>query len=1342
MITRTIKLTLWLGLLIALAATCPKSSTAMDCNLAASYSAVPIFASNSARANVLILFSNDHTNFYSGYNLHLTGHDYSDSTEYYGYFDPQKEYTYSNNYFQPIGYVDFVNNHHVTTTGRWSGNFLNWLTMCQGDFTRKAMTGGSRYVDSADHTTLERGDVPADTGTQMHPWSGTIANAALYTPYTGSQIFSNTGKLMFRDPNNNKVVNSGETSYNVRVEVCNSTIGVEDNCIYYENGHAWKPIGLMQRFMDKMNFGLMTYSYAKTEIGGVMRVNVHDISAEINPAGGTIANADGIMGFINGFDEKGWDPLAEMYYEAIKYFKALTPTPEFVVSSPDGGFQVLCNQGGQTHNWTDPISARCQKNFIIIVNDEYPSHDGESIPGSSWASTVSNALSINVTNLTKTVGDLEGITGTSQHVGNVLGGTSNNSCSDWKTITNLGQVRGMCPSEGDGQGTFYIAGLAYYAHINDLRSDFTGDQSITTYAIAFRSSPTVYQVPPPPMNQLYLATKYGGFDDKNNNNVPDAGEWEGDTYGGYTWPKNMAHAESGSDFEAAMLKIFNDILVRSSSGTAASLVTSSENGEGQLYQAYFEPLRYATDGLTNATWMGFMHSLWVDAYGNLREDTNLNHTLVLSQNKIVQIRFDTDSNTTVVDRYSDANGDGIPDTTTPESTVALSEIRPIWEASHQLGLQTPSSRVIKTFADKNLDGNVDTGEFVDFNSTNAATIGPFLQAASTTERDNIISYIRGTEVTGYRNRVLDTTHYLLGDIVHSSPTAVSKPTENYDLIYGDQTYMAYFNKYKNRPTYVYTGANDGMLHAFYGGILHTSDNSTTTGVAENAWIEVETGKTLGAEAWAYIPNNLLPHLKWLTCPSYPHVYYIDAKPKIIDARIFSSEWNNPTSTHPYGWGTILVCGMGFGGPAISFTANFSGSGNATQTFKSAYFAIDITNPTSPQLLWEKRFDQMGYTINYPTVIREQNGSATRDTVAFADQQWSLVLGNGPNDLNGDPAGDGYVYIVNLLTGATQRTITAPSPGGSATQFMAPAASIDTSDAGPPNYDVDAIYMGSVIKSASGSYSGKMYRIATDSNDAGTTPDWNVSNWTISTLIDAGKPITAAPALAQIEDKIWVYFGTGRYLASLDKTNGDQQAFYGIKDPCSFAWGGCSSTVVEATDLVSVAGIKVYETGYVTGLPDSSQHSFSNLVDLFATKSGFVRNLTTTTGQPSERIIVKPAIIGGLTIFTSFTPNSDVCGFSGNSYLYALYYQTGTAYSSSVIGTSSTSTVSVAGKTLKENLTNVAIGVGLPSQVAIHVGAETGGTTFTQMSTSSIFELSFTPAQAMKSGLLYWKEGTE
>lgn len=1336
----------------------------IDCNLAGQYASSPIFVTNAVKPNILILFSNDHTNFYSGYNTTT----YNDSTEYYGYFDPKKEYIYGNsNYFVPVGYVNYSSNHQVTASGRWSGNFLNWLTMCHADFVRKALMGGRRTVDSSSFTLLERGSIPNDG----HKWSRTIADASLYTPFTGQQTFSNVGITVFRDADKDKNLDSGEQSYNVKVEVCNETVGVEENAVYYENGHVWKPEGIMQRFKDKAFFGLMTYSGGKEDQGGVMRCNIQDISTEVNPSGGTIANSDGIIGFINDFDQKGWDPIAEMYYEAIRYYKNLTPTTNYkITSNSDLGFQALCNQNA-SHMWEDPVDSWCQKNFIIIVNDEYPSRDSDTLPGSSWPPTtaVSDPISgLNVRTLTNTIGDMEGITGNSYNVGNVIG-DQDNTCNS-KVVSGLGDVRGICPNEADGQGSFYIGGLAYYALTNDLRSDYDDTQNIITYSIAFRatSSSEGYKIPTPPMNQLYLASKYGGFDDLNGNNQPDAGEWEGETETvngvSVTWPKNFAHAESGKDFEDAMLKVLTDILKRSSSGTAAAVVTTSESGQGQLFQAYFEP--YLSDGTNKVLWSGYLHALWIDAYGNLREDTDGDHALSMTLDQIVSIRFDASSNATIVDRYNDGDGDGEKDTTSPVASVALSSLEPTWKAAEQLGTRT-TPRVIKTFMDKDLDGNVDTGEYIPFTTANATGLRPFLQVDST-EINNVINYIRGTEISGYRNRTLNTAtgsqKYLLGDIIYSTPSASAQPVENFDLIYGDETYLTYYNTYKNRPTYVYVGANDGMLHAFYGGIFHSKDNPATTSKAESAYIEVESGKTLGEEAWAYIPKNVLPHLRWLTCEECPHIYYVDLKPKIVDARIFSDSWNNgdPTQTiHPYGWGTILVGGMRFGGPNIAVRDVFgAGNSTTTHTFKSAYFAIDITDPTNPQLLWEKTYDEMGYTLSYPSIIRVQNKTANESgelyyasptNTAYADQKWLMVVGNGPVDFNGDPGGNGYVYVVNLETGALERRIQTPSLTGSAKEFLGAAASIDLN----LNYDVDVIYMGSVIKPSSGtSYQGKMYRIITDSNDGDTDPDWNISNWTINTLIDAGKPITAAPGVAQIKDHIWTYFGTGRYIGTQDKTNADQQSFYGIKDPCSFIYGSCSTEVAESS-LLNTTNIKVYETGYVTGLPDSTEHTWDDLMDLYSdsANSGFVMDLETPAGAPSERILVKPAVIGGLSIFTSFFPSNDICSFGGDSRLYVLYYNSGTAYKESMIGTDSTDTVDSTGTggtgTDGTNTGGVElikkhedIGVGLPSQAAIHIGKEEGGRIYTQESTSAIHEQDTGMAQTAEDGFIFWREMSE
>ena len=92
---------------------------------------------------------------------------------------------------------------------------------------------------------------------------------------------------------------------------------------------------------------------------------------------------------------------------------------------------------------------------------------------------------------------------------------------------------------------------------------------------------------------------------------------------------------------------------------------------------------------------------------------------------------------------------------------------------------------------------------------------------------------------------------------------------------------------------------------------------------------------------------------------------MDLKPKVVDAKIFT-----PDATHPNGWGTLLICGMNMGGPAVTVTdAAFSGG---AKSFSSSYVVLDITDPSQPPtLLWEKSFSGMGYSTNYPLYCQGQ-----------------------------------------------------------------------------------------------------------------------------------------------------------------------------------------------------------------------------------------------------------------------------------------------------------------------------------------------------------------------------------
>jgi type IV pilus assembly protein PilY1 len=76
---------------------------------------------------------------------------------------------------------------------------------------------------------------------------------------------------------------------------------------------------------------------------------------------------------------------------------------------------------------------------------------------------------------------------------------------------------------------------------------------------------------------------------------------------------------------------------------------------------------------------------------------------------------------------------------------------------------------------------------------------------------------------------LVTRTWRIGDIINSTPSVVSsEPVNIYHLRYNDATYLEYIrtpDTYKNRTSFVFVGANDGMLHAFRVGRLVQTGNA-------------------------------------------------------------------------------------------------------------------------------------------------------------------------------------------------------------------------------------------------------------------------------------------------------------------------------------------------------------------------------------------------------------------------------------------------------------------------------------------------------------------------------------
>jgi hypothetical protein len=102
---------------------------------------------------------------------------------------------------------------------------------------------------------------------------------------------------------------------------------------------------------------------------------------------------------------------------------------------------------------------------------------------------------------------------------------------------------------------------------------------------------------------------------------------------------------------------------------------------------------------------------------------------------------------------------------------------------------------------------------------------------------------------------------------------------------------------------------------------------------------------------------------------------------------------------------------------------------------------------------------------------------------------------------------------------------------------------------------------------------------------------------------------------------------------------------------------------------------------------------TNFVSDVQTRDGWVTTLLT-----GERSLSTAALLGGTLFFSTFSPDDSLCDFSGEGRLYGLYYLTGTGYKASTLG----ATADGKGQLIANAY--VELGSGLPSQVALQIGA--------------------------------------
>lgn len=880
---------------------------------------------------------------------------------------------------------------------------------------------------------------------------------------------------------------------------------------------------------------------------------------------------------------------------------------------------------------------------------------------------------------------------------------------------------------------------------------------------------------------LWYAAKWGGYIDTDADGLPNlTTEW--DSINNITEaavpdgiPDNYLQSDNPAVLESQLNKIFGKLLNRTSAGSAAAVITDSISTVGSIYQALYQPKR-EKQGL-EVSWVGQIQSIFIDAYGHLREDTNEDKILD-SADEYILVKYSDDFERTQIWYCSPSAAEKVSSVPFSETVCPrtdrkeISELKPVWNANHELAkFSATDSRLtsqrsyttaftdtsnggrhILTWQDLDGDNDIDSGEVVPFvassftdvdgsgNPTKAGLLGVANSgnaANDLTEITNIVDFIRGYEdpaTTGYRSRTIDFRPatgdevWRMGDIIHSSPVAIGPPngtaygSETIEWsTFGDSTYTTFKDLYKDRRTVLYVGANDGLVHAYNAGFYNIADQEYCLDLA--CTNDSSTSHTLGAELWAYAPRNLLPQLKFLTEPNYPHVYYVDGEPRTFDVNIFPND-----TDHPGGWGTILVVGMQFGGGAHNpITVDIDNTGTTTFTTGSAYVIFDITNPeVAPKVLGEFTHPELGFTTSTPTLLVKRSPDSNNNWAAAGTSSYPndfrLVFGSGPNKLStGLSDQNAKLFMVKLQMNGDVLDLS------SSNQVILDTA-IENSFIGAPNaknwnndFLFDAIYFG-VAGGTEASPNGRLMRVALNTNDP--------TNWAMSTMLDSAQPFLNMPVAKTIEnpntevDENWVFAGTGRLYTSNDNASNTQQSFYGFREdsdttyPNSPATKLFSTNSADANYLQNVTGVQVFRYGDIDAnalAGELPMVTFPALELHIDTKAGWFKNFSIPSS--SERDLARATLFGGLVIFPTYIPNTNICRAEGNSLINAVYQRTGTGYPGEVF----TDETSYFGSdtTNWESLPSINYGIGLVSEITIKKNVDNSITLVCTTSTGEI-----------------------
>lgn len=445
--------------------------------------------------------------------------------------------------------------------------------------------------------------------------------------------------------------------------------------------------------------------------------------------------------------------------------------------------------------------------------------------------------------------------------------------------------------------------------------------------------------------------------------------------------------------------------------------------------------------------------------------------------------------------------------------------------------------------------------------------------------ENLVNYLRGQFQYEQRSEnpqpLFRRREQVLGAPINAQPVYVGAPAFRYaDANYGEYRDVVA----SNRAGSVYLAANDGMLHAF--------DAST------------------GRERWAFIPSAVLPQL-WRTADTTFGTnfrYLLDGTPVAGDICPFAPVRECAASE----WRTLLVGGLGAAG--------------------REYYALDITDPDQPRLLWTLSADQeqqLGYALGKPVITKRRDGT------------WVVVIASGYNNLNpGD--GHGVLFVLNAATGAVMKRI---DTGAGSESGPAGLAQL--------NAWVDNLLDNTAERLYGGDLLGNLWRFdISDPLPEGAAAAVKLARFERNGI---AQPVTVRPELSLVRVGTQaiplISVGTGRYLGKTDVQDKSVQSIYTIRDSLK------PSGLGDVRSLPSMVRKRM-----MTGASADERGISDDAVD-WLVNSGWYVDLDVIANS-GERVTLDPEQqLGTLSVIANI-PDNNACRPGAQSWAYAFNYLNG------------------------------------------------------------------------------------